>query len=357
MGVRTRHGVAVFAVGLLVTISGCAGKVDSPAAESSTASGWRTAPLAVKATVVHVNETLGVPSFVWLAPPEKLPANSTPVSVAWGTLRGAASSLKLADTALAASRITSVHDLGSGAIVTRFGQTVDGLDVFRAELNIGMRRDLMPIAISGSLAPSLRRLSTNGWSLDAASAVAKAFKTLSGLTLAPGAVSSHGADGTGYDKYAFTVLDGGFATFGDARIKKVWYPSASGIVPAWYVELERANSLNTDAKVDSIVIGATKGETLYQHNMVAADKYSYRVWADNTGPSGLAPMDSPYGNGLTPNATPPPYVFPSLVNLQNIPFSKNDPWLGAGATDLLAGNNAHAYADIVSPNGYQAGSD
>ncbi|HEX6836334.1 MAG TPA: M36 family metallopeptidase, partial [Polyangia bacterium] len=45
-------------------------------------------------------------------------------------------------------------------------------------------------------------------------------------------------------------------------------------------------------------------------------------------------------------------VFSSVVNLQNIPFSKNDPWLNPGAADLNSGNNVHAYADLAAPNGY-----
>jgi hypothetical protein len=362
MGVRIRLGVAVLAVGFSSAIMGCGGKTDSPTAESSAPSGWRTAPLAVKATVAHVNETLNVPSFVWLSPPEKLPLNSTPVSIAWGTLRGAAPSLKLADTALAAAKINSIHDTGSGAIVARFGQTVDGLDVFRAELNVSMRRDLSPVAISGSLAPSLRRLSANGWSVDARAAAAAAFQAMTGQTVATSSIASHGAAAGGFEHYAFTV-SGDYTQFANARIKRVWFPDASGIVPAYYVELELANSLNADGKLNSFVIGAGKADTLYQHDMVNADKYSYRVWADNTGPNGLAPMDSPYGNGLTPNAAgvfdtnalPPSYVYSSLVNLQNIPFSKNDPWLPMGATDLLGGNNVGAYADLTAPDGYVAG--
>ena len=39
-----------------------------------------------------------------------------------------------------------------------------------------------------------------------------------------------------------------------------------------------------------------------------------------------------------------------LVELQNVPFKTNDPWLPPGATDAT-GNNAVAYADIAAPDG------
>ena len=353
-----RFGSVAFHTIVLASLAwiGCSTR-PAPTGETAAPSGWRTPALAVRANVAHVNDDLKVPSFVWLTPPSKLPPGSTPISVAWGTLNGAAPALKLGSTAIQAAHVASVHDTGAGAIVTRFGQTVDGVDVFRAQLNVAMRRDLMPIGITGSLAPSLRRAS-GAWSLDARTAVAAAYKALTGHSLAPSVVAQHG-NAAGFDKYVFTV-GGAITTFANARVKRVWYPSASSIIPAYYVELGRANSVNTDSKLDSFVIGAGKGELLFRHNMVAADKYSYRVWADSTGPNGLAPMDSPYGNGLTPNASgtfdpnamPPSYLFPSLVNLQNVPFSKNDPWLDPGVADLTFGNNVSAYADLVAPDGF-----
>ena len=44
------------------------------------------------------------------------------------------------------------------------------------------------------------------------------------------------------------------------------------------------------------------------------------------------------------------------MGLSNAPFSENDPWLPAGATQTQ-GNNVHAYADLAAPDGLNPGDD
>ena len=137
-------------------------------------------------------------------------------------------------------------------------------------------------------------------------------------------------------------------------------------LPAWYVNLTIADADSADSKSHAFVFDAGSGEKLFENNLKLADSYKYRVWADGTGPKGYAPMDSPDGNGLTPYApgvfTPtdvePPFVSSNVILLANVPFSKSatDPWLGAAATHL-SGNNVFAYADLVAPDGYTAGTD
>ena len=69
------------------------------------------------------------------------------------------------------------------------------------------------------------------------------------------------------------------------------------------------------------------------------------------------PLPSPLGrNGFPhPTATPDGYqgafVASTLINLQNLAFSKNDPWLAPGAS-ATQGNNVDAYADISNPDGF-----
>ena len=48
-------------------------------------------------------------------------------------------------------------------------------------------------------------------------------------------------------------------------------------------------------------------------------------------------------------------VSPQLIALENYPFSKNDPWLPPGSTSTSIGNNVHAYADLVAPDGLSSG--
>jgi hypothetical protein len=94
----------------------------------------------------------------------------------------------------------------------------------------------------------------------------------------------------------------------------------------------------------------------FRQNLTANDSYSYRVWADTSGK--FIPHDGPQGTAASPHPTGFPDGFqpflttPSLVTLQNSPFSRNDPWLPAGAVETF-GNNVEAYADLVSPDGFQ----
>ena len=114
MGVRFSVRAILLVAGTSLAWIGCS-TGSAPTGEASAPSGWRTPALAVKTKVAHVNNDLKVPSFVWVTPPAKLPAGSTPVSVAWGTLNGAAPALKLSTTAIQAAHVQSVHDIGSGA--------------------------------------------------------------------------------------------------------------------------------------------------------------------------------------------------------------------------------------------------
>ncbi|MDB4966396.1 MAG: Peptidase, (Fungalysin) family [Myxococcales bacterium] len=351
-------------LGSAFVLNACGGKVDAPGAATSGPSGRLTPALPITPYVVHTNESLGVPSFAWIGNqalgPIKLPKGATAVDVAWGTLNAVAPSYKLSPAAVAGARIGAVHDVGrGGAVIARFDQNVDGVDVFGASLNVAMKADLQPVAVTGSLAPSTKILWAKGWTLDARAAVSAAYKEMSGNLVSTAGMFAAGSDAAGHDRFDFTVGNGGAVQFAHARAKRVWFPEESGIVPSWYVEIDLAGNRSVESKMVSFVVHAGQGTLLFQNDLMASDSYKYRVWADNSGPKGLAPLDSPYGNGLTPNApgafvagaTAPPYLFPSLVTLQNVPFSQNDPWLPPAATELN-GNNAWAYSDVSDPDGY-----
>jgi hypothetical protein len=124
------------------------------------------------------------------------------------------------------------------------------------------------------------------------------------------------------------------------------------LVPAWYVEVM------APTQAYMYVVSAADGSLLFRHDLMAADVFSYRVWAQTTGAH--LPADGPQGTSASPHPTglpdffAPGFVSSSLVAIQNGPISTNDPWLPAGATQTL-GNNVDAYADLVSPDGFSAG--
>lgn len=77
---------------------------------------------------------------------------------------------------------------------------------------------------------------------------------------------------------------------------------------------------------------------------------------EHAAPATKIPADGPQGNGDAPHPTGSPSGFTptfgsmDLVTLQNYPFSRNDPWLPADATNTL-GNNVRAYADLHAADG------
>jgi MYXO-CTERM domain-containing protein len=137
-----------------------------------------------------------------------------------------------------------------------------------------------------------------------------------------------------------------------ARATAVLYDTASALVPGWYLEL--ALDDGTGGLTYSYVISAVDGRVLFRHSLTQLDAYTYRVWADATA---LLPDDGPAGPGPSPHPTGlpdffnPPFVASKLIKLANVPFSKNDPWLPPGSTELT-GNNVEAYDDLSAPDGY-----
>src|SRR5436190_11625470 len=76
----------------------------------------------------------GTPSFVWMG--------------------GATSANDVAtmSAGVDGAYVSEVHDVGYGPIIVRYRQRIDGIEVFRNELNVVMARDNRVIALSGHLA-------------------------------------------------------------------------------------------------------------------------------------------------------------------------------------------------------------
>lgn len=271
---------------------------------------------------------------------------------AWEGLR-ATQPRPLAAAARAGTWLRELHDSGAGPIVARFGQHLDGIEVFGAARNVALGRDLQPLFATGALLPALRPRS-RAFGADARAAVARAHAEMTGTAL-PAAAVVRGAQREGdYQDLAVPR--------GSARARRAWFPRAGALWPAWYLELSVGKPGETGSAIHSFVIAAedpgAAGAVLFRHDMVVADSFSYRVWADKDGR--FTPWDSPQGNDFTPHPTgtrdgsAPDLKAQSVVSLQNVPFSKNDPWLAADATEAR-GNNVWAYADVAAPDGFGAG--
>ena len=301
----------------------------------------------VRAFVAHRDARFDAPSFVWLATQESVHF-ATAHEAARTTLKSVAGTFGLEGAAFASIQTAVIDDSGRGPIVARFRQREHGIEVFRGGLAIAMNRTFEPVSASGFLARSLAG-ADRPFTRTSHDALIDAYAALTG--------------GTAVDRLtaaSFTSLDtaGDYERFtarglsAPARTKKVLFPQGAGVVPAYYVELEMAHG-----PAFSFVVSAADGRVLFKNNLTRSDSFSYRVYAD---PTTKVPFDGPQGNGAAPHPTgkadgfKPTWGGTNKVSLQNFPFSKNDPWLPAGATSTL-GNNVRAYADLVTPDGIGGG--
>ncbi|MCS6912552.1 MAG: M36 family metallopeptidase [Myxococcota bacterium] len=288
----------------------------------------------------------GAMTFAWLRGAPALPEGARADAVAWATLRQLARAEHISEAALGATSLRAVHDTGAGPIIAQFQQRVEEVDVFLSGVNIALDRRLQPVAATGSLARLLRPKSRLFG--DAAQAVIRAHQEMTGAP--PATISEVEPGQGGYRNFQLGPAS-------TARARPVWFPQLGGLLPAHYVELDIGSGDTTDSRGESFVVSA-EGNILFRHDLIAADVYTYRVWADKDGT--FAPWDGPQGTDFTPHPTGmkdgrQPTMKPSQsVRLRNVPFSRNDPWLPPAATETR-GNNVWAYADIVAPDGFNAG--
>jgi hypothetical protein len=398
MMLRFARLIAIFASSLLPAVSFAAHRpanfdavaVDCPAPTSNNA----RAAVAAAATLSHAagdvdgrvrsaiptewHAQYNVPSFLWFGG-ESRPSVSATSAAPPGEPADVSARRHLAEHAtvygLTPSDVAGVfasgmHDTGRGAIVIKFKQRIDGIEVFRDELNVVMTRDRQLVAMSGSLAPApiaghLSSLSAaSSFRLSPTDAIAAAF-----ADLAPE------ADPLDHRALVGSLTDGGYESYElprdhaadpvlilrPVRVKRVWFHLPDHFEAAYYLELEVASRLTTDSDMFAYVISADDGHLLFRKNLTEeADppQVTYRVWAD---PGGIhRPFDGPQGYNGTPNPTGTndgyqgPFVSQNLLMLAFGPISTGDPWLpDTGA--FTFGNNADAYADLVPPDGFGAG--
>jgi hypothetical protein len=361
---------------------------------ASNATSLRTGmqPLLRPGSELHTAERFGVPNFLW-ASPEASQAGLAALAARSGKTSALASGnfasagFAAADAArahletysafygldsfdIANATVSHVHDIGRGPIIVQFRQTIGGIEVFREQARVVMSRDLKLVAISGFISSSGgdASLSARGFGLGSAQAVANAFSDLSGLFVNGSEMKSLGALEGGYEALDLSPgLKGSIlgATTQPARAKPVYFHLGESMIPAWYVEVDSAVPGGSDWY--SYVVSADDGSILFRHDLTAYDvapgAVTYRVWAypadDPNNPA--APWDGPHGNNLDPHPTgtldgsQPVFMPQNDVTLVSSPYV-TDPWLPLGATESN-GNNVDAYVDLITPDGFTAGTD
>ncbi|NOK34061.1 histidine kinase [Corallococcus exercitus] len=324
--------------------------------------------------IEQTEQRLGVPTFAWAAQDgaqskSVIRSGMTAESAARAHLQNVADSYRLTREDVAGASLRSVHNTGKGAIIATFNQSVGGIPVFRNEIKVVMGQDLRLVAVSGYLAPSelglaARAKARGAFNLGAADAVSGAFKDLTGSgTQATSFVNA----GTKGDYTFFELAPSAKSALPQdlavpARARQVYFMLAGKLEPAWYVEVNAGPKAARSSQYYGYVVSAATGAVLFRNDLSAdaGTAFTYKVWAETTAP--FLPDDGPQGTDATPHptGTRDGYQAPldrpqQAVSLSNSPFSKDDPWLPANATQTT-GNNVDAYADLVAPDGFTPGS-
>ncbi|WP_052700578.1 M36 family metallopeptidase [Methylocucumis oryzae] len=317
---------------------------------------------------ISVEPALGVPNFLWLKPganPSLSSAKSASnnlEAIARGHIAHYAKLYRLTTASLSSARLQDQQRLGDSTLV-RFAQVINGIDVFERHINVLMDKQLALTAISGYLAPHQNintAVANIAFKLSLPEAISSALADLSDQALAASALQLSEQRGE-YQWYVLTDRAQAklkFKLSQAVRGKKVYYPLAERLEPAYYLEITTADQDETDSdSAYSYVISAQDGRLLARTDLTAHDAhqpFSYRVWAEQA--TLPLPDDSPYGNDLTPfpeiaptqAATP---IAANLIQLSCGPISTCDPWLPDTAVQTV-GNNVDAYADISRGDGF-----
>ncbi|MEQ1833988.1 MAG: M36 family metallopeptidase, partial [Candidatus Eisenbacteria bacterium] len=339
-----------------------------PAASTrARAAATRLAPaLAALGTPASIDARYDVPTFLWAdrtpggrtSPFAARAAKPTAEAAARSHLNLVSGFYRLQPADAAEAPLRELHDTGRGGIIASFTQRVAGIDVFRDEVKVLMDRDLSLLAVAGYI-PSrdlVAHAGTPVFALQPEAAVRAALDDFAGSPSAGKPVMLARESEGGYQHFDVSAVAAALPEGlqpGDAvRVKRTLFHLSDALVPAYYVEVMAPD------QAYSYVVDASDGHLLFRHDLMAFDSFSYRVWAEGTGahlphdgPQGLAP--TPHPTGL-PDFFAPAFTAPNLLVLQNGPISTNDPWLPAGAT-VTTGNNVDAYADLATPDGFNAG--
>jgi len=301
-----------------------------------------------------VDRTLGVPTFLWartdapVAVVGALSQRELLAAHARAHLRREAKVLRLSEALIEQADVADAQFNGNGPAVVRLRQRVDGIEVFQRSLNVLLDRSYRPIAVSGYFATGFDTLANRAFTLGAPQAIATAWASLGGALAASDLTPAQ----TRGDWQWYTAAQPAGSHFFERapRAKRVYYPRAGALEPAYHVELLSRARVNGQLSAYALVVSAADGGVLHRANLRADAAFSYRVFADAQAPL-HQPYDSPLGNDYAPfpaadrserlARTGAPMNF---VTLEHAGIVTGDPWLEDGAGET-AGNHVDACFD------------
>ena len=343
---------------------------DAPRIDATSTQAKRSALATVEPLRVQWDDRFGTPTFVWASSKAK-PAGTVAAarlgvsvdSAARDFLNEYAPLYGISPADVQDAYVSQIHDTGTGAVIVKLRQRINNIEVFRDELNVVMDHDRELVAMSGRISalPRSSRISTMS--------AAPAFLLSAASALRSASLDATSKDAIDVNSFRFLGnAEGDYALYDNGssepvRAKRVYFHLPDQFVPSYYVEMYARNESGAD-DLYGYVISAIDGTVLFRNNLtvdqVAPAAYSYRVWA--AAPGDHAPASGPQGFDGTPNPTgtldgyQPVFMAPSLITTSFATISTKDPWLPNDATETV-GNNADAFVDLVSPDGYSGGSD
>ena len=311
----------------------------------------------------HHDSHLGVNTFTWAKPGEQvahiargvMTHSSAMTTAAQQFAKHAGSKNGVTAKAMAEAEVVDIHDTGRGALIAKYQQRVNGIEVHGRRISVVMNQDKELIATTGYF--SRGKIPTRPmkvqFKVSATEAINKALTDLGGKAV-DFSKAGH--------KAGFDLFDGKSEQYDftdQPRVKKIYYPTPTKLIPAYYVDLTMSLKGETKLGYTGHIISAEDGTILRRQDKMHSEAFTYRVFAQTEAP--YTPYDSPYGNDLSPHPTgvyddhiaeiP---VDMNLVTIENSGISTNDPWLPAGATETK-GNHVDAYADLTAPDGFNEG--
>ncbi|WOH38882.1 M36 family metallopeptidase [Thalassotalea fonticola] len=256
-----------------------------------------------------------------------------------------------------------VHNTGTGPIIMRYQQQVNGVDVFGSQINIVLNQSLQAIASSGVFAPIYGGAQTQSiLSADSAlNSVLAAYRD-SGVSLNNENIRALDRKGK-FDEFQVSNqsnnTDGKAWALGKSAAQFIYYPSAKGVEPAYMINLQTVVANESRSEMQGYIVSAVNQRILHKGKLEADHSYRYRLYAGSESP--FKPYDSPttievspYPTGLDPESYGPyqDHLHESnLVSISHAGISTNDPWLATN-NNYAQGNNVWAFVDKVPPEGF-----
>ncbi|MPM09706.1 hypothetical protein SDC9_56028 [bioreactor metagenome] len=328
--------------------------------------------------LIRRDARLGLPTFVSLDPQKQttgsriqLKQGQDAVGAARAEFSAVADLYGMTAQEVGAAVVQSRQPLPGGAKLVRFSNQRDGIDVFREQATVLLNAQSQALNIGGFLGSTRLAKTTKSASAvtlsgaDAAAIALRDFDFPADVTVQLRDVDTPDASTPGGYR-RLTLADGVKGARGGVlesaiRYRPVWFRMPEGLVHGYYLELRVREGSEHNAY--SYVISSDDGRMLFRNSLTAhegATPYTYGVWAN---PQTGAPYPGPQGLDGHPYPDTPPNGFalqlapPSLLTLASAPFSMNDPWVDESVNTQLRftyGNNVRAWADVVSPQGYDS---